>query len=103
MIKDATVERVVDRIARAVQPERIFLFGSRANGTARPDSDIDLVVLYSGPKSKRELSLDIHRLFPHPDFSMDLFVMRPEELQTQRHVANTLAREISERGIVCYG
>ena len=34
---------------------------------------------------------------------MDLFVMTPVELESQRQVANTLAREVSERGLVCYG
>lgn len=103
MVPDPLVARVVGQIAQAIRPDRIFLFGSRASGGALPDSDVDLVVLYSGPKSKREVSLEIHRLFPRPDFSMDLFVMRPEELQAQRHVANTLAREITEHGVVCYG
>lgn len=34
---------------------------------------------------------------------MDLFVLRPKELEAERHIANTLAREVSERGVVCYG
>jgi hypothetical protein len=34
---------------------------------------------------------------------MDLFVMRPEEMEAQRHIANTLAREAHEHGIVCHG
>ena len=103
MVADPLVDRVVRRIAEHVRPDRIILFGSRARGTGRPDSDIDLVVIYSGPKSEREVSLEIHRLFPHPEFSMDLFVMRPEDLDSRRHVANTLAREVSEHGVVCYG
>lgn len=100
---DPLVERVVRRIARSVKPERVILFGSRAVGEARADSDIDLVVVYSGPKTKRQVQLGIHRLFPNPEFSMDLFVLTPEELESQKSVPNTLAREVSERGIVCYG
>lgn len=103
MVLDPLVHRVVQRIVQAVHPERVILFGSRARGTNRPDSDVDLLVLYSGPKSKREVSLEIHRLFPRPDFSMDLFVMRPEEMDAQKHIANTLAREAAEHGVVCHG
>jgi predicted nucleotidyltransferase len=103
MVADPLVNRVVRRIVQAIHPERVILFGSRARGTNRPDSDLDLLVLYSGPKSKREVSLEIHQLFPRPDFSMDLFVMRPEEMESQRHIANTLAREAHEHGIVCHG
>jgi len=36
---------VVDRIARRFHPVRIILFGSWARGTAREDSDIDLLVV----------------------------------------------------------
>lgn len=100
--RDPLVERVVRRIARSVKPERVILFGSRATGDAREDSDIDLVVVYSGPKTKRQIQVGIHRLFPNPDFSMDVFVLSPEELESQKTIANTLAREVAERGVECY-
>jgi len=103
MSNDPLVDKVVQKIATAVRPEQIILFGSRAYGVADAGSDIDLVVVYSGPKSKRDLKLEIHRLFPRPDFSMDVFVLSPEELGTQKRIANTLAREVSERGVLCYG
>jgi predicted nucleotidyltransferase len=103
MVADALVNRVVGQIVQAIHPERVILFGSRARVTARPDSDLDLLVLYSGPKSKRDVSLEIHGLFPRPTFSMDLFVMSPGEMEAQRHIANTLAREAYEHGIVCHG
>jgi predicted nucleotidyltransferase len=39
---DATIlADIVDRIRRAGNPQRIVLFGSRAPGDYRPDSDID--------------------------------------------------------------
>lgn len=100
---DPLVERVVRRIARFAKPERVILFGSRASGQAREDSDIDLVVVYSGPKTARQVQVGIHKLFPNPDFSMDVFVLTPEELESQKSIPNTLAREASERGVVCYG
>ena len=100
---DPLVERVVKTIAEAIRPEKIILFGSRAQGTAQPDSDIDLLVIYRGEQNERDLKIRIHRLFQHPEFSMDLFVLTPEELESQRRIANTLAREVSEHGVVCYG
>jgi predicted nucleotidyltransferase len=100
---DSLVDGIVRRIAQAVRPEKIILFGSRASGEVHGDSDVDLVIIYSGPKSKRALRIGIHKLFEHPDFSMDVFVMTPQEFETQKAIPNTLAREISERGIVCYG
>jgi predicted nucleotidyltransferase len=103
MSSDPVVERVVKVIAEAIHPQKIILFGSRATGTARPDSDLDLVVIYAGEKSKRQVKLDIHRLMEPESLPMDLFVLSPEEMQRQRHVANTLAREVAERGVTVYG
>ena len=39
------LEAVVSRIVGAVDPEAVWLFGSRARGEARPDSDFDLLVV----------------------------------------------------------
>jgi predicted nucleotidyltransferase len=36
---------VVAKIVDAVEPDAIWLFGSRARGDARPDSDFDLLVV----------------------------------------------------------
>ena len=36
---------VVQRVTSAVDPQAIWLFGSRARGDARPDSDFDLLVV----------------------------------------------------------
>lgn len=41
----AALEGAVRRIADAVRPHAIYLFGSRAKGTHRPDSDFDFIVL----------------------------------------------------------
>ncbi|HET9209308.1 MAG TPA: nucleotidyltransferase domain-containing protein [Thermoanaerobaculia bacterium] len=103
MNSDPVIDRIVKIIAEAIRPQKIILFGSRATGTARPDSDLDLVVIYAGEKSKRQVKLDIHRLMEPASLPMDLFVLSPEEMLRQRHVANTLAREVAERGVTVYG
>jgi predicted nucleotidyltransferase len=43
---DHETQLIVDRIVERKRPHKIILFGSRGRGTARPDSDIDLCVLY---------------------------------------------------------
>ena len=103
MTSDPLVERVARKIVEYIHPLKIFLFGSRVRGEATEDSDIDLVVIYNGPKSKRELEVEIHRLFMPRDFSMDVFVMTPQHFKRFKGIANTLAREIDENGLIIYG
>jgi len=94
---------IVQRIVEAVQPTRIYLFGSRADGSARPDSDVDLLVVYDGPKPKREVDLAIRQRFWPRLFALDIFVLSSAELERSRTLANSLAREVTERGQIIYG
>ena len=36
---------VIERIVEVLDPEEVWLFGSRAKGTHRPDSDVDLGII----------------------------------------------------------
>lgn len=45
--EQGALELLVERLVRALDPVRIILFGSRAEGCARPNSDFDLLVLLS--------------------------------------------------------
>lgn len=43
--EEALLDEIVRRLVETLQPERIYLFGSRARGDARVDSDYDLLVV----------------------------------------------------------
>jgi predicted nucleotidyltransferase len=43
--EEAALADIVGRLRHALDPAAIYLFGSRARGTARPDSDFDLLVV----------------------------------------------------------
>ncbi|MBF0291558.1 MAG: nucleotidyltransferase domain-containing protein [Nitrospinae bacterium] len=100
---DELAERIAKKIVEEIHPDKVILFGSRARGEAGPESDVDLAVVYSGPKTKKDIRRQINRLFLDRDFSMDVFVITPDEMEKYRHVANTLAREVAERGVALYG
>ena len=44
--------RIIERLVAAYQPDRIYLFGSKAQGDYGPDSDFDLMVVV--PDDARE-------------------------------------------------
>jgi predicted nucleotidyltransferase len=57
MTRDETVDEVVRRLVAHYQPERIYLFGSSARGDARPESDLDFLVVLPD-ETHRERFLD---------------------------------------------
>jgi len=42
-VDESVLQDIVRRLVAAVDPDRIILFGSRAHGDAKPDSDVDLL------------------------------------------------------------
>lgn len=45
--RDSKVDQIVEVMKREFQPSRLFLYGSRANCNARPDSDYNFVMILS--------------------------------------------------------
>jgi len=96
------VENIVHTINRSIPVKKIVLFGSLARGNPHPESDVDLLVIYDGELSKREVKLQIHHLFPHRDFSMDVFVLSSDEYERQKNIVSTVGRTAALEGVVYY-
>ena len=45
MTIEQRIRAAVDEVVAATDPDQVVVFGSAAKGTARPDSDIDLLVI----------------------------------------------------------
>ncbi len=50
--RDPILRRIVEVIVREIDPDRIILFGSRARGDYKEDSDYDILVLKEGVSPK---------------------------------------------------
>jgi len=96
------LEKIVKRIVEAVHPYRIYLFGSQARGTAREDSDIDLLIIADMEESRRKRSVRVRRLFPKRDFSIDVFVFKPEEFELQKTLTNSISNIVAKEGKILY-
>ncbi|NLB66152.1 MAG: nucleotidyltransferase domain-containing protein [Lentisphaerae bacterium] len=101
--EDPLVRLVVEKIAEAIRPTQIHVYGSRVTGGATLESDVDVLILLDGETSHRDIQLQVHRLFSSPAVALDVSVMGTGEFEEQRGIANTLAREVHENGVLCYG
>ncbi|MER3480114.1 MAG: nucleotidyltransferase domain-containing protein [Meiothermus sp.] len=98
------LEPVLERILEVVPAQQIILFGSRAKGQSRPDSDYDLLVVVPPHLDKREamrvLYLGLSQI--QKGFPVDVLVAYPEDLQNYREAWMTIYPEALEHGQVLY-
>ena len=59
--RDPVLRRIVEVIVREIDPDKIILFGSRARGDYREDSDYDILVLKEGvrPEDRRKWEMKV--------------------------------------------
>jgi uncharacterized protein len=81
---------------------RIILYGSRACGTALPDSDFDLLVIQTDPVSKREEMQRWCRAVYDLPYPVDVWVMGEQEFEETKNVIGGLAYPAHKYGVVLY-
>jgi len=98
------LDEVVSRLAKGLQAERIYLFGSQASGQAGPGSDYDLLVVVPRsdlPRHQREaFSYDLLWGLTVP---VDVIVLTHAEFQRLAQVKTSLAATAKAKGIILYG
>jgi uncharacterized protein len=96
------IDEMVRRIVKHCDPEQIVLFGSRARGTAHPDSDVDLLVVMPVAGSKREKQVELRCVLHDICVPKDIIVVRPEELERRRDIVGTVIWPAVREGKVLY-
>ena len=91
------LQEITRRVVEAVQPRRLILFGSRARGDARPDSDVDLLVVWKDESPPRARALAVRQALRGLKASFDIAVVTPSEFERfsdrRMHVVGLAARE----------
>ncbi len=78
-VGDPWLPAIVGRIVRLVDPVRIILFGSRARGDAREDSDYDLLVVFDKIDDRRATRSRIRSAIDDLPIAKDIVVATTEE------------------------
>ena len=96
------LEQLVARIVEVAQPTHVYLFGSRARGDARSDSDYDFLVVEDRPVHTRQESTRIRRHLRGFAVPIDVIVARKEQVERYKdHPALIYHTALSE-GVLCY-
>jgi predicted nucleotidyltransferase len=71
---------IVRRIVETAQPEKIILFGSRARGDARSNSDFDVLVIKESSEPSYRRDAPLYLALAGLNASVDVMVYTPEEV-----------------------
>jgi predicted nucleotidyltransferase len=98
----AKIAAMVRRIVERFDPEQIILFGSHARGTARPDSDVDLLIVMPVAGSKRAKQVEIRRALHEFRIPKDIIVTTPQDFAWRKDIPGTIERPAAREGKVLH-
>jgi predicted nucleotidyltransferase len=99
---DELLQTITTRIAEAVRPEKIILFGSWARGERGPHSDLDLLIIQESELSRPQRYAQVRRLFWGMGIPMDILVYTPEEFARYQSVPGSFTHTVAREGKVLY-
>jgi predicted nucleotidyltransferase len=102
-VQDSGLHEIVRRLIDAYQPERIYLFGSKARGDARPDSDYDLLLVVpdDAPAERRDSKLAYEALWGVQG-AADVIVWEKSRFERRSRVVCSLPATVLREGRVLY-
>ena len=99
-----TFTEIVRRIRSVANPRKIVLFGSRARGEHRSNSDIDLLVIEEShlPRHKRSIPLCAAQADLPMEVDTDVIVYTPAEVEEWRTASAAFVTTALREGKVLY-
>ncbi|MDR1997016.1 MAG: nucleotidyltransferase domain-containing protein [Candidatus Margulisbacteria bacterium] len=101
----AELKRIVKVIVSAAAPDKIILFGSRARGDHRPDSDYDFLIIKKRLRNERKLTRRLHQTFyDHKDIfvPIDLIAVNQAKYNRLKGDIGYIYKTIDREGKILY-
>lgn len=101
---DAALHEIVRRLVKAYEPERVYLFGSKARGEEGPDSDYDLmVVVPDDAPPERKRSRLAYQVLRGTGIAADVLVWTRQAFDERLHLKASLPYAVLNEGRLLYG
>lgn len=102
-VTQTDISEMVRQIVAEAKPIKIILFGSRARGSARPDSDVDLLVIERDPVAQRRESVRLRRLLKDFKVPIDIVVFGQSFAERYSDIPGSVLYPAFREGKVMYG
>ena len=99
---DDLVRDIVRRIVQTAQPDKIILFGSRARGDARPDSDFDVLVIKESSEPGYRRDAPLYAALAGVPVEVEVLVFTPEEVADWAQVPQAFVTTATREGKTLY-
>jgi len=104
---DPRISAVASGIAAAIPEAQVRLFGSRAKGTARPDSDVDLLItvpdLWLTSHDRVRVLGALWRQYSCHRLPLDLLLYSESEVSQRKQYRGAVTTRAYEEGILLHG
>ncbi len=101
--RDPALAEIVRRLVEEFQPERVYMFGSKARGDEGPDSDYDLmVVVRQAAEPSYRLSQHAYSLLRGIRAAVDVLVWTRRAFDGRLHLKASLPATIVREGKLLY-
>jgi predicted nucleotidyltransferase len=104
--EDSMIREIVDTIVREADPDTVILFGSRARGDARPDSDVDLLIVeresFSPQHSRRQETARLYLALRKLAMPKDLLLYSRDEFERLKDSAHHIVGRAQREGRVLH-
>ena len=99
LMRDPVLSEIVRRLIAAYEPDRVYLFGSKARDEENPDSDYDLLVVVpdNAPPERRRSRLAYERLWG-TGAAADVLVWTRSDFDSRLHLKASLPATIVREG-----
>ncbi len=93
---------IVRRIVGVTDPDKVIVFGSRARGDQRPESDVDVLVIQESSEPRYKRAGPLYAALASLPVEVDVIVYTPREILEWGEVDQALVTTAIREGIVVY-